>query len=312
MLKVLIIKNWITPDLFRQTPDGCGVWKDIHFTLDTNKECDYVIVLNYSPKVVKLLVPPKNVWCLMQEPPNEYFKYRHKASKIYHRVFTQDQSLKGERYTHTHGALPWHVDKSFDYLKRCKPFKKTLELSCITSNKRDFQGQRLRMDFLEKLKNRLQANIFGKGINPIKDKWDGLYPYRYSLAIENFKGPDYWSEKLADCFLAWTLPIYYGCTNIYDYFPKESLVRIDINDPNVFQKTEEIISSNLWEKRREAIFYARELILEKYQLFPFIANKIKEWGKEKKKTEVIIPNEDTFLANAGFQFKRIVKKIIAW
>lgn len=301
MIKVLIIKNWTQPDLFRQSPKGEGVWDDIQFTFDTHVKCDYVVVLNYSPKIVKLLVPPENIWCIIQEPPNEYFRYRHKANKIYYRVFTQDQSLSGERYIYSQPALPWHVDKSYDTLKKFKPSEKTMKLSCITSNKRNFQGQKERMDFIDNIKKKLQIDIFGKGINPIKDKWDGLYPYRYSLIIENFKGPDYWSEKLADCFLAWTMPIYYGCTNIDDYFPKESLVKIDISNPDVFQQIEEIISSDLWEKRQKAISHSRDLILEKYQFFPFIVSKIKEWEKDNRNKsnieEVVIPNENTFLLN---------------
>jgi len=301
MTKVVIIKNWQEPNLLRQTPNSSGVWNNIHFTFEEEVECDYVIVLNYSPKLVKLLVPPENVWCLMQEPPNEYFKYRHKANKIYSRVFSQDPTLIGKRYVHTQPALPWHVDKSYDFLKEWQPAKKPFKLSCITSNKRDFQGQRRRMEFLEKVKSRLPLDIFGKGINPIKDKWDALSPYRYSLVIENFKGPNYWSEKLADSFLAWTMPIYYGCTNIEDYFPKGSLVRFDINDPGAIDKIREVISTDRWYKNREAIRQARELVLEKYQFFPFISEKIKEWEKKKKnkseKERVIIPNEDTFLMN---------------
>lgn len=302
MKVIRIIKNWDKPDIFRQTPKNLGNWENFHFTYETKEECDYVIVFNYSSKDVRLSVPRENIWCIMQEPPNEYFRYRHKANRVYFRVFTQDNSLKGERYIHSQPALPWHVDKSYDSLKKCKLANKPLKLSCITSNKRDFQGQRQRMEFLEKVKEKLPIDIFGKGINPIKDKWDGLYPYQYSLAIENFSGPNYWSEKLADCFLAWTMPIYYGCTNIDDYFPKDSLVKIDINDPSVFKKIKEIISSDLWKKRREKIAYARELILEKYQFFPFISEKIKNWekrhGKPKiQKEEIIIPNENTFLAN---------------
>ena len=64
------------------------------------------------------------------------------------------------------------------------------------------------------------------GFKSIEDKWAGLAPYKYSLAIENAVTPDYWSEKIADCFLTWTLPIYYGCLNLEDYFPKQSFIRI--------------------------------------------------------------------------------------
>ena len=49
--------------------------------------------------------------------------------------------------------------------------------------------------------------------------------------MENAVIPDYWTEKIADCFLAWTLPIYYGCPNLEDYFPEKSFIRIDIEKP---------------------------------------------------------------------------------
>ena len=80
-------------------------------------------------------------------------------------------------------------------------------------------------------------------------------------------------SKIADCFLSYTLPIYCGCTNLGDYFPSKSFVEIDIND---YQKSceiiQEVLEQGIWQDRLEAIKEARELVLNKYQLFPFIAN----------------------------------------
>jgi hypothetical protein len=46
------------------------------------------------------------------------------------------------------------------------------------------------MKFLRKIqKNNLEFDLYGRGFCSIEDKWDGLAPYRYSLAIENFSGP---------------------------------------------------------------------------------------------------------------------------
>ncbi len=102
-----------------------------------------------------------------------------------------------------------------------------------------------------------------------------MAPYRYSLAIENFSNAYYWSEKLADCFLAWSMPIYYGCTRITDYFPAESMLVIDIHDPHYVDQIREAIQSKAWERNLEAIACARQLVLDKYQLFPFIAQEIR-------------------------------------
>jgi hypothetical protein len=93
--------------------------------------------------------------------------------------------------------------------------------------------------------------------------------------IENYSGLDYWSEKLADCFLAWTMPIYFGCTNIFNYFPRESMICVDVNDPHVIEIIQQGIKDKLWEKNLDAISEARNRILNQYQLFPFIVNQIR-------------------------------------
>jgi hypothetical protein len=42
--------------------------------------------------------------------------------------------------------------------------------------------------------------------------------FQYSIVIENCRQPNYFSEKLIDCLRMKTLPIYYGCPNISEYF----------------------------------------------------------------------------------------------
>ncbi len=300
MILVRIIKNWDYPDIFRQSPKGKGIWDGVQFTTKPVSECDYVIVSNFARQNYNVSCSKENVWSLQQEPPNEYFHRRHNADKIYYRVFTTDSSLKEERFIHTQPALPWHIGKTYDELVKIKSISKSKVLSFITSNKNNFSGHKKRLMFLHKIKDKVDFDLFGFGFLPIKDKWDGLYPYKYSLAIENFSCPDYWTEKIADCFLSYTMPIYYGCTNLSDYFPKNSFVQIDINDKNVAKKIDQVSQSNLWQKSSEAIVKARNLVLEKYQFFPFMANQIKNWEEKNKnlkqnKEFVTIPNEEEIL-----------------
>jgi hypothetical protein len=42
--------------------------------------------------------------------------------------------------------------------------------------------------------------------------------YQFSLVIENSRQANYFSEKLLDCLLTKTIPIYYGCPNISNWF----------------------------------------------------------------------------------------------
>jgi hypothetical protein len=45
-----------------------------------------------------------------------------------------------------------------------------------------------------------------------------LFDSMFHIAIENTAIKNYFSEKLLDCFQARTVPIYYGCPNIGEYF----------------------------------------------------------------------------------------------
>ncbi|MBI2617097.1 hypothetical protein HYW55_03135 [Candidatus Gottesmanbacteria bacterium] len=287
MKYVRIIKNWEDPNILRQTPKSLGIWDDVRFTLDPIEEYDYVLVLNYPKESVKVRSYPKNVWCLVQEPPNEFFKYALSFDKNYHRIFTQDTSLHGEKFILSQPATPWLIDRDYDALKKMKMPSKTRNVSFITSKKMSFQGHRDRMRFLEKIKGRVHFDLYGFGFKEIADKWEGLAPYRYTLVVENYSGPYYWSEKLSDAYLAFTMPIYFGCTNITDFFPKESFVSIDINDKDCIEKLNKIIKSDIWKKNLKYVANARNLILEKYQFFPYMTTKIHQWenrniSKEKR------------------------------
>jgi hypothetical protein len=138
-------------------------------------------------------------------------------------------------------------------------------------------GHILRMNFYSRLATEAPGlfDLYGRGDfegeyyrGEIADKWDGLRDYRYSLAIENYKGPYYWSEKIGDALLAWCMPIYWGCTNLSDYLPEESFVRIDIESDDVVNRIREIVASDVRERNLDAIAEARERILNYHQLWP--------------------------------------------
>ena len=55
-------------------------------------------------------------------------------------------------------------------------------------------------------------------------KYDGLINYKYSLCVENCLALKIIFRKFTDSILCWTIPIYYGCTNISEYFPKHHFI----------------------------------------------------------------------------------------
>ncbi len=105
------------------------------------------------------------------------------------------------------------------------PLKKTRNLSLIASKKKRLKGHKLRHKCATWLKNeKIDADIMGRGYQPFDVKSDGLAPYRYSVVIENCQEQNYFTEKLVDAFLCKTVPIYWGCPNIGDYFDTSGMI----------------------------------------------------------------------------------------
>ena len=265
------------------TPVYSSVWQGITFTNEPIEHCDYVVFSNTIPYDVVVNCPKENIWLIMHEPPakNEH-RWFHKAYQHCYRVYTSDTSLQSKNIVHSHAVMSWLVGKNYEFLVNCPVPDKPKQLSWVTSNLNWLPGHQKRLNFLEGLRQSVEFDLWGRGFNPIEDKWDGIAPYRYSLAVENYSNSYYWTEKIADCFLSYTMPIYYGCTNISSYFPPESYISIDINQPEeAIEIIKDAVISDRWSRNRDAIIHSRELVLNKYQIFPFLREAVQEHEERK-------------------------------
>lgn len=287
IMRVRIFKHLEYPNILRQLPgfnpetnQVSGHFDDIEFIFQEDGECDFTIVLNRVGKNNRQVTcPPSNIWAVFQEPfIFKLFDWMIDNHQKYQKIFTHHIFNKNNKYIPSYPMLPWYVDKTYDELTAMTTPEKSQDISWITSNKSDFPGHKERVKFLDIVqKSELNIDIFGNGICPIDDKWDGLAPYKYCLVVENSSSKDYWTEKISDCFLSFSLPIYYGCTNIDQYFPTDSYIRIDINKPEqAIAIIQGAIQNNEWEKRKQDILKARGLVLNKYNFFHYITPLLKE------------------------------------
>lgn len=310
---IRIIKNYKDRNYSQYSPNASMEWDGIRFTEEDVKECDGVVVLNTLKKKVTLKCPVDNIIAIMQEP--------------YHVGDTDwmDSKLEQFRYVFTnhipssignkseiilsHGALPWHVMKTYDELKAMSdPMTKENVISCIASNLTRWPGHKKRVEFIDYLKehNKLEIDFYGKGTKFIKDKWDAIAPYKYSIVIENNDIDHYWTEKISDVYLGYALPFYFGCTNIDEYFPSDSYIWINIHDPQKALETmREAIESNEWEKRLDSITEARRRVLDEYNLFPMIASFAKANFRDKLSHKITLK---PFVHDWRMRFKRYIDR----
>ena len=182
-----------------------------------------------------------------------------------------------------------------DDFKATPPPIKTKNLSAVCSNKQ--MGGTLhqqRYKCVMALRDRFgdSFDVFGRGINPINDKADAMDAYRYHITIENNIEPGYWTEKIADSFLAYCIPFYFGPPDIAQVFPSESFIPIDIFD---IDAAEAIIRDEIrpksYEKRLPALIAARDMVLNRYNLMSVIADTVKSHhnsNAEKQAGDVIM------------------------
>lgn len=143
------------------------------------------------------------------------------VSESYDFLLTHDKSIcdlsENFHYVPSHGY----------WIENPKIYKKSKLISMISSDKKMCPGHYHRLGWVDRLKN--DVDLFGRGINPIDKKEQALEDYMFSVTIENDSYSSYWSEKILDCFVTGTVPIYYGDPNIGDFFNKNGIITLNEN-----------------------------------------------------------------------------------
>lgn len=319
----------------RQLPGGGFVWKDYEFIINQPcEEADFWAVYSKGKHETETCrVAPENTLFITGEPDSVYH-YSKGYVKQFAKVLSCQDHLKHKNLVKSQPAQPWHIGKltkrivgargevsmaaeyshNYDDLKVSKP-QKTKLISVITSNRAFTKGHRERIDFVMKLKEHYgdQLDMFGWGFNGFEDKWDVIAPYKYHIAIENNSIPYYWTEKLADSYLGNAFPIYYGATNVGEYFSKDAFLAIDIHDvEGAIKIIDKAIADNLAEKNAAAIEEAKQLVLDKYNLFNLIVEQIQGMNPNAPKKEYTIKHDMAFFDWKKFYimgWKRIMNTI---
>jgi hypothetical protein len=276
--------------------DQFAYWDEFAFTTREQNEYDAILVLNTPSEKLTLSCDPGKVIAIMMEPGIPHMHpWMFNRTEQYAAIFSPAGNK--ENIVPSHGYMGWYFDQDFSALKDLPFPEKNRPLSCIVSSLKQLEGHRLRLNFINKLRKEIpDLDMFGKGTNYITDKMQGLLPYRYSLAIENASIPYYFTEKINDCFLAYTVPFYYGCRNISKFFPSKSYIPIDINDTAIaIKKVRDTIANDDWNARMEAVREARELVLHRYQPLAGCAAALRSMPTSQKQKIELKPVNATIL-----------------
>lgn len=277
------------------TPNEESRWDNV-VSVGNISEADYLVFIS-TPSVMPHVMPEKTLWFIGE--PTEFGFCKHFWASI---------PEGAHKYPIEDCGMPafWHILKNYDYLKNNDFPEKTKDLSWVTTKFGDgteppgcqvLSGHKLRADFLKKMIDRHpdKFDLYGRKLlsyfrpgnfkhfgGELADKWDGMKDYRYSIGIENSSQRNYFTGKFNDAILSGCMPIYWGCKNIGELFPKGSYVWLDIEKDDAPERVLEIIQSDYREKHLDELREAKELILEHYNMWAQIAKRVNEVDAKRK------------------------------
>jgi len=258
----------------QQTPGGRAVWGEVEFLINQPvTECDAWFIYDGITSAEATRCPQGGL-VLVTSEPSSFKRYHPGWVRAFDRVITSQRDLRHPGVVHGQTGLPWLLRKSYDELRLMPLPEKTGAMSVISSTKTTTRGHRQRLKFVRELMRHTPVEVFGRGFRPLDDKWDGIAPFRFSIAIENSCHTHYWTEKFSDCVLAGTVPVYHGCPNVNDYFPAAASVPLDITDiPAAIHLIQGLLVSaeDEYASRLPALMEAKRLALEEHNLFNLIA-----------------------------------------
>jgi len=197
------------------------------FAWDRKVDRDYEVV--YTDMVLNQVPVNKKNYAWLIEPidiARQNYTLIREIEDRYKKIFTHEKTLldRGSPYEFVPFGCCWIKEEDQ------KIYKKHKNISIIASNKKSTSGHLLRHEII---KSKLsEIDVYGRGWNEIEYKLEGLKDYRFSVVVENTKR-DYWfTAKLIDCLVTGTIPIYWGCPSIGDFF--------DINGFIIFDNLKEL------------------------------------------------------------------------
>ena len=223
--------------------------KPVHFAFDDTKgmkrNFHIGLFVDYSTTTGRnyLRYPKMRRIALLSEP-NSSIAYVEKPDlcKRFSLIMTHDARLleRGAPYV----EFPFGTSFISFVLESPPKLQKSKLVSMIGApHPQSLGGHALRNQVIDSLIPRADVDCFGKGVKWIDSKLDGLADYGFSIAMENHSRNYYFSEKIIDCFLTETVPIYWGCPGITRYFDVRGMLLFD-----ALPQLESILDSLTWEK----------------------------------------------------------------
>ena len=199
------------------------------------------------------------------------------SSMFFDKIYTFNQAII-DKYPQAE-LFPWG-SSWLDFENLC--LNKENHITFVTSSKSQTVGHKLRLDIYDLLQ--MVDNINGLEVYthmspPFHEvRNDFFNKAKFHICVENSIQKNYFTEKIIDCFASKTIPIYFGCPNISNWFNPDGILQFE----NIKELDDvlEYVTPNLYDKKIKAINENYEIAKQFYgenDVVPRLTKKITEF-----------------------------------
>jgi hypothetical protein len=260
---------------------GTNTYKDIFIT----KDDDYEYAVIFNGKIIDKKLPKENVIGFSHEPRmtlglNSFIEtYIKDSVSEYYLSNTRDLSTPfKEGFSF---VCPYEYGKS-----RNESYERPFRMSMILSMSNFMPGHNLRHLLLNRILNSdMDIHFYANGLNEVYSDprvkefdWDifsvPYEKYQYQIVIENIID-NYWAtEKLTNCVIKETIPIYYGSKEAsLLFYPENSINYLGEDLEENFEIIKDIYHNGIYDDNISK--KAKENLYDKVNLLEFLHTKFK-------------------------------------
>jgi hypothetical protein len=252
--------------------------ENIENNLEKYKHIDFSLFIDDIPKSQNDLSP---INILVLQEPNEYFSLHDWAvqnKNLFSFILTwSDKVLNNcENALFLPFGHTWFKPDQYE-----KNHIKKFQVSHLCGKLLKTYGQSIRHELLAR-KNEIKIptkffDVYGDRYNiedARKGKEEVFGDSMFGVAIENTSHRGYFTEKILDCFLLKTIPIYWGCSNIEDFFNKEGIIKFENSDDFIYISS--VLIEDFYNSKKDIIEENYQRALQYVNYERNITNKITE------------------------------------
>lgn len=252
--------------------------------LSNYKDIDFSLFVETLPESQEEL---SSINIISLHEPNEYFGKHDwviQNKHLFNVILTWDDKILNncDNAIYLPFGHTWFKPDQYE-----KHHNKEFKIAHLRGNLLKSYGHQIRWNILDR-KNEIKVptkfyDVYGDRYNIERariDKEEIFGDSMFGIAIENFSHRGFFTEKILDCFLMKTIPMYWGCPNIKDFFNKEGIIKFEDTDDFIYISNQ--LTKDYYNSKKDIIEENYQLALKYVDYERNIVNKITEIFKLNK------------------------------